>query len=95
MQPMRSHETVNNSYILTKSGSTLSLTAENNPNWTATTGISGVEVGDSTGDGIVRVYDMSGRMVYSAPAAGFSVADVPAEGVLIIKNGSQVKKVIK
>ena len=95
IQPMRSHETVNNSYILTKSGSTLSLTAENNPNWTATTGISGVEVGDNTGDGIVRVYDMSGRMVYSAPAAGFSVADVPAEGVLIIKNGSQVKKVIK
>lgn len=91
-QPVRSNEKVNNSYIMTKNGTSITLTAENNSNWTS--GITNVETA-SEDDGIVRVYNISGVMVYSAPANAFNVNDIPATGVLIIKNGDNITKVKK
>lgn len=92
-QPVRSNETINNSYIMVKSGSSVTVTAESNPNWTA--GIEGVEAGEEGHDSVVRVYDLSGRMVYSAPYDGFKTSDIPADGVLILKSGAMTKKIVK
>lgn len=95
-QPVRSSDKVSNSYIMKKVGSNASLTKENSSDWTATTGIEGVTVVPSAAlDGTTRVYDSTGRIVYTAPTASFSVKDVPAHGILIIKNGSLARKIVK
>lgn len=48
----------------------------------------------SSTDATTRVYDTNGRLVYAAPAARFNLWDVPAHGILIIKEGDIVRKVI-
>lgn len=62
---------------------------------TETTGISIVKQNVDGIDKTTRVYDTTGRMVYSAPSASFNVSDVPATGILIIHNGYSVKKILK
>ena len=42
-----------------------------------------------------RVYDQSGRLVYTAPTKSFNLWDVPARGVLVVKQGETVKKVVR
>jgi hypothetical protein len=44
---------------------------------------------------MIQVFDLSGRKVYQAKSADFSVSDIPANGVLVIKNGNQVTKIVK
>lgn len=44
---------------------------------------------------IARVYDASGRLVYSAPSESFNLWDVPARGVLIVKQGEQTRKIVR
>ncbi|MBR0242947.1 MAG: C10 family peptidase [Bacteroidaceae bacterium] len=46
-------------------------------------------------DGLTRVYDTAGRLVYSAPAQQFNLWDVPARGILVIKQGGQSRKVVR
>ena len=46
-------------------------------------------------DGITRVYDMQGRLVHTAPTASFNLWTVPARGVLVIKQGNNVRKVAR
>lgn len=58
------------------------------------TGISEVKA-DVEGNAAVRVYDAAGKEVYSAPAASFDINDVPAKGVLIVKQGQKTRKVVK
>ena len=41
------------------------------------------------------VYDAMGRIVYSAPTAHFNLWDVPARGILLVKQGKQVRKVVR
>lgn len=97
-QPIRCHESNSNSYLLTINGSKISLKDEKNANWTAQTGIEQIRLSSITtnnGDGMTRVYNAAGQKVYEAPAKSFSLDDVPANGILMLKNGKTVKKVLK
>lgn len=91
-QPVRSSETVNNSYIFTKNGSSATVSEENNSGWVTSIGGINAETG---ADGIIRVYNLSGHLVYAAKSADFDIETVPAKGVLIVKNGSMIKKIVK
>ena len=42
-----------------------------------------------------RVYDASGRLVYSSPTARFNLWYVPARGILVVKQGNNVHKVVR
>ena len=46
-------------------------------------------------DGLTRVFDTSGRLVYAAPDSQFNLWEVPAHGILVVKQGSQVRKVVR
>ena len=46
-------------------------------------------------EGTIRVYDLSGKQVYVSDVKKFQIDNIPATGVLIIRNGSLVKKIIK
>lgn len=46
-------------------------------------------------DGLVRVYDTSGRLVQAALADDFSVDAIPATGVLIVRRGASAIKVVR
>ncbi len=93
-QPIRTSDSYRNSYLMTKKGDGVSLTAErSNAGWM--TGIGDIKVNKSTAATTVRVYDTTGRQVYSAPASTFSLNDVPASGLLIVKQGAESKKVMK
>lgn len=46
-------------------------------------------------DGLTRVYDLQGRLLYTAPTASFNLWEVPARGILVIKEGDKARKVIK
>jgi hypothetical protein len=96
-QPIRANESYTNSYLLIiASGKISSLTNEKNPNWTTPTGINTIKNTTSTqNNGLVRVYDMSGRQVYSSQSSAFSIHDIPSNGVLIIKKGNEVTKIVK
>ena len=91
-QPVRSNETIVNNYLLTVSGGTATVT-EGEPGWT--TGIESVTVTGGNGGGTVRVYTADGVLVYTAPAAGFRLDDVPVSGLLIVKRGAETVKVVK
>ena len=88
-QVVRSNERVVNSYIITVSGGVLTI-GEGDAGWT--TDIDAVAV---TGDGTVRVYTVDGVLVYTAPASEYRLEDVPATGLLIVKNGANTVKVVK
>lgn len=49
----------------------------------------------SSSDGVTRVYDTSGRIVYSAPANTFNRWDIPAHGVFVVKQGNRTFKVFR
>lgn len=91
-QPVRSNESITNNYILTISNGTAAVTA-GEPGWT--TGIQGIEAAGADGDGTVRVYTADGVLVYTSPADSFSIDDVPARGLLIVKNGANTTKIMK
>ena len=91
-QTVRSNENIVNNYIVTKQGMTATI-AEGEAGWT--TGIESVNAGAATGDGTVRVYTADGVLVYTAPASEYRLEDVPATGLLIVKNGANTVKVVK
>lgn len=93
---IRSKESVRNSYTLTV-GETITLTPDRDSNWTATvTGIESVSDNvNAASDGIVRVFDTTGRLVYHASKSLFNVNDIPAKGILVVKDGTEVKKILK
>ena len=83
-----------NSYILTV-GDKVTLKADNDANWT---GVESVAIADDTrtsADNTVRVYDTTGRLVYYAPQSLYNENDIPVKGVLIVKQGTQTKKIFK
>ena len=97
---VRSHEDINNSYLLHRTGSTFTLEAENNSNWTATpTGIKGIyengntqpssnlpSLGEGSGVGSSSVYDLQGR-----PVKG----NGNAKQVYVVRNGNTARKVVR
>lgn len=93
-QPIRSKENVGNSCLLTV-GSRITVRNDGNSEWT---GIDAAPIADNqnaASDGIVRVFDTTGRLVYHASKALFNVNDIPAKGVLIVKDGTEAKKILK
>lgn len=88
-QLVRSNEQVVNSYIMTVSDGMATI-GDGTPGWTT-----GIEAVNAAGDGTVRVYTADGVLVYTATADGFSMDDVPAKGLLIVKNGAKTVKVMK
>ncbi len=57
--------------------------------------ISAPKAGKVLADGFTRVYDLQGRLLYTAPAATFNLWDVPARGILVIKEGDKARKVAR
>ena len=45
--------------------------------------------------GVVSVYDVQGRKLYSADAESFDIDNVEAKGILIIRSAAGVQKVVK
>ena len=76
-------------YTLTKAGSNLSLSEG------STTGISQVSTSASQSSPYTYIYNMQGQEIYKAPTASFRLSDVPANGILIVKQGNTVKKIVK
>lgn len=79
-------------YKLSKNGSSIKLTASKDP---ITTSIDSPAASEENGDGMVRVFNSLGQMVYSSPKASFNTENVPAHGLLIIKDGNNTHKVVK
>lgn len=50
---------------------------------------------DGRADAMTRIYDTNGRLVYSSPTSQFNLWDIPARGILIVKQGGQTRKVIR
>ena len=96
-QAVRSKEDVCNSYILVKEGAQATLTAEKSSKWIydIITSIDEIENTSNNEEGTIRVYDLSGKQVYVSDVKKFQIDNIPATGVLIIRNGSLVKKIIK
>lgn len=81
-----------NSYTLTKKDGTISLTS-NKDAWT--TGVFPVPIaGRKTQTASnTYVYDINGRLVYTAPSSTFQISDVPVNGILLVKQGEKIKKI--
>lgn len=92
-QDVRSGDNVCNSFTLVvKSGKISSLSS--NPN--TYSGIKSIRpAGNAANAKTTRVFDSEGRLIYVSAADKFSVDDVPANGLLIIRNGSTATKVMK
>ena len=61
----------------------------------STTGISQVSTSASQSSPYTYIYNMQGQEIYKAPTASFRLSDVPAHGILIVKQGNIVKKIVK
>lgn len=44
---------------------------------------------------ITYVYDLQGRLVHSSPTSSFNLWDVPTRGILMVKQGNKVRKVVR
>ena len=44
---------------------------------------------------LTRVYDTSGRLVFSSPTPQFNLWDVPARGILLVKQGGKTRKMVR
>ena len=44
---------------------------------------------------VTYVYDLQGRLVHRAPTSSFNLWNVPARGVLVIKQGNKTRKVVR
>ena len=91
-QPVRAKEGLKNSMIVSVKNGSATVKSEKDSNWVL--GIDNIVNADNASS-IVKVYDLQGRMIYTSSAKDFRIADVPADGMLIIKNGAEVRKVIK
>lgn len=88
--PLGFGEGMTSAYTLVKNDDGISLEA------VPATGIENAIVSNTTADdGIARVYTVDGVEIYAAPAASFSIDDVPAKGLLIVKKGGETTKVMK
>ena len=60
-----------------------------------TTAISAVSVKQNISAPYTYIYNMQGQEVYKSKTQDFSLSDVPAHGVLIVKQGDTTRKVVK
>ena len=61
----------------------------------ATTGIPAVSVSQDTPSPYTYIYNLQGQEVYRSKAQDFRLSDVPAHGILIVKQGNKARKVVK
>ena len=54
-----------------------------------------ISLGEERSESISRVYDATGRLVYSAPSSHFNPWNVPAHGILVVKEGNKVRKIVR
>lgn len=79
-------------YVLTKNGTDMTIT----PHTDMLSGIGSVVYDNSqTQNETTVVYDLQGHVVYKSSSMSFRLDDVKAKGLLIIRNGRDVKKVLK
>jgi hypothetical protein len=89
-QPVHFASGATNSYVLTVSADGFDIAADTDATWM---GVDPIKAEDATA-GRINVYDVSGRIVYSAPAATFNTENIGKHGLFIIKNGTKVTKVM-
>lgn len=94
-QPVRSHEDVCNSYLLVKEGTTYTLTADPSGSWTTTDLHSVALTEASAANNMTHVYNAQGQLVYTGRSADFQLSHVPASGMLIVKQGTSARKVLR
>ena len=46
-------------------------------------------------DGITRVYDTQGRMIYSEPTSSFDINHIPSQGIMVVKQNGTTQKLVK
>ena len=61
----------------------------------ATTGIPAVSVSQDTPSPYTYIYNLQGQEVYRSKTQDFRLSDVPAHGILIVKQGNKARKVVK
>lgn len=90
-QPMLAYNDITSAYTLIKNGSTITL----NPVHNILTGIEELKPAvNNSGDGITRVYNIQGQIIYSEPTSTFSENNIPINnGLVIIRQGKNIKKV--
>lgn len=69
----------------------ITVTPETSDTWT---GISSVSRSSRSTD-LISVYNSLGRRIYVSSAASFRLEDIPARGLLIVKDGQKTYKVVK
>ncbi len=96
-QYVRSADDVTNSLAMTISGESITFEPLSS-DWFVTTDIKDniikEDLNSSTGNGEIKVYNAQGQLVYTSKSEDFDINNVPAKGMLIIKNGKNVKKQI-
>ena len=75
-------------YTLTKTGNTIELKSN------STTAIKNINANNSLSP-YTYIYNMQGQEVYKSKTQDFCLDDVPAHGVLIVKQGDTTRKVVK
>ena len=96
-QYVRSADDVTNSLAMTISGESITFKPLSS-DWFVTTDIKDniikEDLNSSTGNGEIKVYNAQGQLVYTSKSEDFDINNVPGKGMLIIKNGKNVKKQI-
>ena len=96
-QYVRSADDVTNSLAMTISGESITFEPLSS-DWFVTTDIKDniikEDLNSSTGNGEIKVYNAQGQLVYTSKSEDFDINNVPGKGMLIIKNGKNVKKQI-
>ncbi|MGN1375048.1 MAG: C10 family peptidase [Prevotella sp.] len=94
-QFVRSADDVTNSLKMTINGDEITF-APIASDWFVTTGILDKVISDnvisSADDGITRVYNAQGQLVYTSKTENFDINNVATKGMLIIKQGKNVMK---
>lgn len=57
--------------------------------------ISGIEKVKASSDGITRVYNLQGVLIYTCPSQYFNINNIPQKGILIVKNENGTQKVVR
>lgn len=90
-QPVFHSEGTTSYYTLVKEGTNITLT----PGSGDVSGIKDEMIGGNKQETTTTVYDSRGMVVYRGSSDSFNINDVTAKGLLIIKAGNTVKKVMK
>lgn len=96
-QPVRSKEGVCNSYILSMNSGQGSLKSDDSSKWIydIITGIDEITIPQDGNSNGTRVFDITGKLVYSSKSTSFNINDIPHKGINIIRQtDGTIKKVM-